>query len=368
MSQLTALYQWGEQIGNRMPHLSRPNVKVLSGFSIGVSSIRRCTLSFVAEALPSLGKPDTVERRLQRFLANPRIDWSRCCRALSSWVIGSLRSDGPLVLLVDETSLNHRLKVMAVSLAYRGRAIPLAWWCYPQQQWPMGQTELITTLLGWVSEGIEDGETVLVQADRGIGNSPDLLRAIQSMGWHYLVRVSKQVRLRVDGQSPVSFASLVRRPGDSWCGEVDAFKKAGWIRCWAQVHWQKGHDEPWLLLTNYPRSHARWYGMRMWEELAFRDFKSYGWQWQRSRVWKADHANVLWLVMAIAYVWVISMGTHAVHSQTLMRELTRGRKRRLSLFSLGLRLLRRWLYLGRALIYDILLIAAPLTTSKSVVY
>ena len=128
-----------------MPHMTNPQAKVLSSFSFGVATIRRCTLSVVAEALPALGKPDTVERRLQRFLANPKIDWAQCCKALASWVIGSLRGDGLIVLLVDETSLNERLKVMAVSFAYRGRAIPLAWWCYTQEQWPMRQVELITT-------------------------------------------------------------------------------------------------------------------------------------------------------------------------------------------------------------------------------
>lgn len=134
------------------------------------------------------------------------------------WVIGSLKADGPLVLLVDETNLNERLKVMAVSLAYRGRAIPLAWWCYPQHQWPMKQVQLITTLLTWVAAGIDDGRTVLVQADRGIGNSPALLRAIEGMGWRYLVRVSKGVRLKIGGNAPVPFESLVRRPRDRWRG------------------------------------------------------------------------------------------------------------------------------------------------------
>lgn len=319
MSQQSELYQWCGEIGRRMAHLSKPQAMVLAGFSLGLASIRRCTLSVVAEALPAMGKPDTVERRLQRFLGNSRIDWAKCCRWLSSWVISSLKTNGPLVLLVDETSLIDKLKVMAVSLAYRGKAIPLAWWCYPQERWPMRQVELITTLLEWVSEGIADGTEVLVQADRGIGNSPRLLRAIDDMGWYYLVRVTGHVRLKREGESEVTFRSLISKPGDSWHGQVDAFKKAGWIRCWAQGQWRKGHDDPWLLLTNYPKAQAEWYGMRMWEELAFRDFKSYGWQWQRSHVWNPDHANILWLVMALAYVWVISMGTHVIHSERSAR-------------------------------------------------
>ena len=351
-----------------MPHMTRPQVKVLGSFSFGVATIRRCTLSVVAEALPVLGKPDTVERRLQRFLANPRIDWSECCRSLARWVIGSLRGDGLIVLLVDETSLHDRLKVMVVSLAYRGRALPLAWWYYPQERWPKGQVELIVTLLRWVAEGIGHDREVLVQADRGIGNSPDLLRAIEGMGWYYLVRVAKNVRLQVDGGVPVTFESLIDKPGDHWRGQVDAFKKAGWIRCWAEAQWEQDHAEPWLLLTNYPEAQGSWYGMRMWEELAFRDFNTSGWQWQRSRVWNAERANILWLVMAVAYVWVISMGTRVVNSQTHKRALMRGNQRRFSLFSMELRDLHRRLSTGCRLTFSLYLIADPPGSLKSVVY
>ena len=182
------------------------------------------------------------------------------------------------------------------------------------------------------------------------------------------MRVSKHVRLKVDGNAPVTFESLIGKPGDRWCGPVHAFKNAGWVKCWAQAQWQEGHAEAWLLLTNCPDAQGSWYGMRMWEELAFRDFKTSGWQWRRSRVWKAEHANRLWLAMAVAYVWVISMRTRVVNSQMLKSELMRGKKRRLSLFSLGLRDLRRRISTGRRLTYSLLLIADPPPSSKSVVY
>ena len=368
MSQRRTLYQWRQTVGRHLPHLSSPQVKVLSGFSLGVATARCCTLTAVAEAVPALGKPDTVERRLQRFLATPRLDWAQGGQALAAWVFSRLAGRGPVVVLVDETSLQARLKVMAVSLAYRGRAIPLAWWCYAPTQWPLGQVALITTLLRWVATGIAPQRVVLVQADRGIGTSPALLRAIEQLGWYYLVRVTKQVRVQVDGQVPVPFTQFVPHPGTTWHGPVAAFKKAGWIRCWAHGHWPPGHAEPWLLLTNHPEAQGAWYGMRMWEELAFRDFKSYGWQWQRSRVWRAERANILWLVMALAYVWMLSLGTQVAHTPRLKRELTRGKRPRFSLFTLGLRLLRRWLSLKRRLSVRLHLIAQSPPLPKSVVY
>src|SRR5206468_281375 len=136
-----------------------------------------------------------------------------------------------------------------------------------------------------------------------------------------------------------AFGEIISGPGQQWSGRVQVFKSAGWVSCWAIAYWGKGHKEPWLLLTNYPPAQASWYGWRMWEELAFRDFKSMGWQWHKSRVWAPEHANRLWLVLALAYAWVLSLGTQGACLQQVRPELTRGHKRRLSLFRLGLRLL-----------------------------
>jgi Transposase DDE domain len=368
MSQHDTLSAWTATVARWLPTLRKPQVKGLAAFSLGLALSRRCALRSVADALAELGKPDTVERRLQRFLHNPHLDWQRCLPAFAAWVVRSLDTPRLLVLLVDETSLQERLKVMAVSLAYRGRALPLAWWSYRPESWPMGQVALIGTLLDWVAPGIPPGCRVLVQADRGIGTSPELLRAIQARGWYFLVRVQRQVCLRLaDGRiRPVG--RLVPKVGRRWRGAVEAFKTAGWLRCWAVGLWRAPQAEPWLLLTNWPGARGQWYGWRMWEELAFRDFKSTGWQWQRSHIWAPEPANRLWLVMALAYVWTLSLGTGVRHTPAWRRELTRGRHGRHSLFQLGLRLLTRWWALGRRLCTELRLILHLPPYCKTVVY
>lgn len=367
MSQRKALYQWSQEIARQVPCLSKPQAFVLAAFSLGIALSRRCNLGIVAEALACLGKADTVERRLQRFLSNERLLCEECSWFLARWVLWSLRPPGLVVLLVDETSLKERLKVMAVSLAYRGRAIPLAWWCYRQEDWPMGQVKLVTTLLRQVSKGLRSGSTVLVQADRGIGTSPELLKAVQSMGWYFLVRVQGHTRVLLEDGRELPFSSLVPRPGRGWKGSVWAFKKRGWLPCWAVGRWDPRYREPWLLLTNWPTAQGSWYGLRMWQEVAFRDFKSTGWQWQRSRVWDPQRASRLWLVMALAYVWAISMGTLVICTKGLRREVMRGKGWRHSVFQLGLRLLKRWFQLRRPLFYHLVLIPHVPVFPKSVV-
>ena len=142
MSQQSVLYQWTEEIRKCMPHLSKPQSKALAAFSVGIAKEEGCGLNAAAKKLPFVGNPAAVERRIQRFIANDRIDHAESCLAMARWVIGSLPEDEPVVLLVDETSLKDRLKAMVVAVAFEGRSIPVAWRLCPSEEWPMGLVEL----------------------------------------------------------------------------------------------------------------------------------------------------------------------------------------------------------------------------------
>ena len=73
-----------------------------------------------------------METRLRRFISNPRVDMAESCERLARSVIRALPRKKPVILLVDETSLHDRLKAMVVSVAYEGRAIPVAMMTYHQ--------------------------------------------------------------------------------------------------------------------------------------------------------------------------------------------------------------------------------------------
>jgi hypothetical protein len=296
----------------------------------------------VAEKLALVGKADTVQRRLERFLDNDRIDWQRCCRAWAKWVL-SQYSGEHIILLVDETKLANHLSVMVIGVAYRQCCIPLAFWCYLPTAWPMKQVELITTLLSWVASSMPSGIIPLIQADRGIGTSPDLLRAIARMGWYFEVRVQKNTRLRREAHADCPLAALVTQAGQTWRGQGHVFKKAGWLDAQVLVVWGEAYQECWCLVTNCPWVTGWDYAMRYWQEASFRDLKSDGWQWQASRIWTPAHANRLLLVLALAYAWVLTLGTLVYTDADLARQVKKGQQPTYSLFRLGLRLWERHL-------------------------
>jgi hypothetical protein len=332
---LEELYNWQGTIREMMSELGYWQSLVLAMYSLGMVLARQSAPSKVSEKLGMLGKADTVQRRLERFVDNTRINWQSCCVAWSGWVLR--RYDGEqVILLVDETKLANHLSVMLVGLAYRQCCVPLVWWAYDPQAWPMGQVELIRTLLSWVAGALPEGRVPLVQADRGIGTSPELVRVVEHLHWHYLFRVQKSVVMCHDGQAR-ALQHLVNAPGQHWTGQAKVFKKAGWLQTTVHVIWAHGYRDYWCLITNDPTLAAWHYGYRYWQEASFRDLKSDGWQWQTSRIWLPDHANRLLLVMALAYAWTLTLGAFAFDDPSLKAHLTKGHLTTYSLFRLGLR-------------------------------
>ena len=325
MSQKTLYKQRGE-IARRFPQLSKPQVMGLVIFCMGVILSERCTLTKVAEALPLFGKPDTVERRLQRWLSNRQIAIADCLRNWVHWVLSCCDSQ-QLILLVDETKLGNYLGIMMVGIPYHGRCIPLVWRCYHPKNYPSeGQVELIVSLLQQIARYVPHAHRPVIQADRGLGTSADLMRAIDSMGWRFLLRVQNNSKVRTRKGQWRRLGQLVK-PGEHWRGRGIVFKKRGKIDVFVHVLWRCGEKEAWCLVTSDPVLRGEIYALRNWQEQCFRDLKSGGWHWNVSQVWKPAHAERLLLVLAIAYAWTLTQGTFIMHGDKMLRNLvSRGKK------------------------------------------
>lgn len=57
------------------------------------------------------------------------------------------------------------------------------------------------------------------------------------------------------------------------------------------------------------QGNARWYGFRSWIESSYRDLKSDGWQWHKTRLREPARAERLWLAMAVATLWTVTVGS-----------------------------------------------------------
>lgn len=342
---LAELYQWKGKIREIFSEMGVWQALGLGLYSYGVVQSRQCAPSKVAEHLGSVGKIKSIERQLERWLSNERINWRRGCVEWSRFVLRRYVGE-QVILLVDETKLGQHLSAMVIGLAYRGCCIPLAFWCYAPQQWPLEQVRLIEEMLCWIAESIPDGCTPILEADRGIGTSPDLIRVVEALGWFYLFRVQGQTRFQAADGTSVALKDLVDK-GGQFTAEGNVFKKAGWLHGIVHVIWDLPYQQAWCLVTNCPHISGRLYARRTWQEASFRDLKSDGWQWQTSRIFTPHHANLLLLVLSVAYAFVLSLGALVFDEPALAAHVL---DKHCSIFRNGLRFWQS--FLGHVLSYS----------------
>lgn len=324
------LYQWNERIDKGLPGMGRWQKQVLGEFSYGVILAQSCRLNKVAQVLTGRANASSQERRLQRWLANERVDMKDQFSEWIDWVL-RLWGKAPLVILVDETKLSDHVAVMMVGVAYQASAIPLIWCAYSVEAYPEeGQVALMSDLLAQLRSHLPSDQPALLLADRGLGTSPTWQERLSDSGWQYLLRVQRSTLIRLPGQKPQPLRRLVAY-GHSWSGRAQVFKKAGWQWKWVYLTWEVGYAEPWCLFSNQADLSPDLYSQRFYHEASFRDLKSDGFQWQRSRVWLPAHVQRLLLVLALATLWSLTEGTKVRFLYPLSR-----RQQRLSVFRLGL--------------------------------
>jgi hypothetical protein len=106
--------------------------------------------------------------------------------------------------------------------------------------------------------------------------------------------------------------TLLPGPGYAWIGAGTAYKHTDVRRQGTLlVVWEAGHAEPWLVLTDLAPDVVGvcWYGLRTWVELGFRARKGVGWQWERTRRTEPERVARHWLVLAVAMLWTLAIGT-----------------------------------------------------------
>jgi Transposase DDE domain len=310
--------QWLCTITTHLPQLSKPQATVLALWSFGMVLARSCALTAVSQMLAKgmQRKEPTVRQQLREWYYDAKrkrgakrqaLRVETCFPLLLGWVV-SWWQGTQLALAIDATALGTRFVVLAVSVVYRGCAIPVAWVVLPANTKHAWRREWLQ-LLRRLRPAVPQHWTVIVLADRGL-YAPWLFRRITRLGWHPFLRINTSGSFRPAGapcwRPLVSFAP---QPGTSWRGTGLAFTR-NQVPCTLLARWEAGYKDPWLILTDLApeASDAGWYGLRAWIEQGFKITKRAGGQWHRTRMTDPARAARLWLAVAVATLWLLSVG------------------------------------------------------------
>jgi hypothetical protein len=313
------LSHWHGEVKQLFTLLHGHQQKVLSLFVLGAMRAESIVLSRVAEELitESEAKVASIERRLQRFVSNERVQVEPVWQQFLEQVLPFWRGK-EVTLILDITPFEEHAQVVYVGLLQQARVLPLAWKVMPgQQEWEQGQWEIVAHLFECVAGLLAEADCTLI-ADRGL-SCLKLIELCQAHGWHYVLRIKQEeyVRRKRYGhfQDWQTCSQVVSQPGHSWFGPVRLWKEHEFETHLSAV-WEEGYEEAWFLISDRPagRKRVKAYGWRMRVESTFQDMKRRGWQWESSHVRQLDHLERMLLVLFLAFWWLMHLAASCIHS------------------------------------------------------
>lgn len=349
---------WTAQIKALVPWLHGHQCRALALLTLGLVRAGSVRLPVVAEALAptSAATLPSIERRLARVLANPRLPVGRIWAALLPALLAGWRAQAPrrgATLVLDLTPIDQRASLVYLGVLIHTRLLPLAWQVLPgATPWPEPQWDIVARLMAQVAPHLHGVACTLV-ADRGLSGHP-LVNLCGQQRWHSVLRLEcssccqplpaatpAPTPAPTPAATPATWQrvdTLVRQPGQHWYGAVRVWKErpvAGYL----SAVWTPGEHEPWYLLSDQPAGarQVATYRLRMRVEATFQDTKTRGWDLEGSRLHDLARLERLLLGLALALWWTTQLAAACLH-QGQRRRLDRADRRDKGLFRLG----RQW--------------------------
>lgn len=333
-------------------------VRNWSRLLVGLCLSRSVHLSKIANKIPTTKATlPSATRRLSRLLDNDSIrvrDWYEpIARSLLERAAqgGGGGGGGEIRLIVDGSKVGFDHQLLMVGLAYRRRAIPIAWsWVRNAKGHSSSYKQ--RALLGCVRHLVPNGAArVLVLGDSEFG-AVAVMKQLEEWGWHYVLRQKSNHLIREQqGQWWRSLGKLIERAGQTRWMENVFLSRLHAHRTNVVLHWKKGEKEPWLLATNLPPSSSSSrealsaYKRRMWIEEMFADFKGHGFDLESTHLRHFGRLSRLTLAVAMLYVWLVVYGAQVV-KRGQRRLVDRSDRRDHSLFRIGYNMVDRCLAQG----------------------
>jgi hypothetical protein len=335
---------WIQRICELRPKQRKTQVQNFVWLLVGIFHSRSVSLSKIAGKVMSTAKNVSTVRRLSRFLASSAVDVRSWYRSTAkAWLEAQAQQIGEVRLIVDGSKVGFGYQLLMVSLAYRHRAVPIAWtWIRHVRGHSTAAKQIV--LLNYVKSLIPQKTPVFLVGDSEFG-SISVLQQLKQWHWFFALRQKGNLGLWLEERTGWQrLDQLVTKAGQSvWCPD-GSLTHSDIFPVSVLIHWQKGEKQPWCLATNLPDASLtlRYYKKRMWIEEMFGDFKKHGFDLESTMLRNSPRLSRLTLAVAFLYVWLLSVGTRSIRAG-LRHLVDRKDRRDLSLFQIGLRFIDRCL-------------------------
>lgn len=305
-------YRVQQQLRQWLPKERITRIRNMALLIMGMHLSGAVHLSLIVRKWPVAGKDPSLVNRLWRFLNNPGLKVRRWYEPIVVELVQGLVGQ-PIRLVIDCTKVGFNYRLMTIGLAYKRRTLPLVWSVHRGRK---GHTTVAQQLelFKYLAQLLPKEAEILVLGDTGF-QSVRLLGWLRQQGWHFVIRQQGKNKVCWPRQDWIKINQLALQPGQTrYIGWVRLTQKhkAGWF--WLILHWEKGQDEPWYLVSDQAgrRKLIRLYQTRMWIEEMYGDLKGHGFDLEATHLDNPERISRLFLAVCIAFVWFITLGSWLV--------------------------------------------------------
>jgi hypothetical protein len=303
----------------------------------------RASLAELGRCVSGLGGPATKHciKRVDRFVGNRRIEPAEAMRGPIGWLT---RPRKQLLVSLDWVDV-RQFHCLVLAARLRGRALPLLWTVYRDNQLWRSQNNLEYGLLRLLRTMVPKQTRVVILADRGFGRT-EMARECQTLGFDYILRIRPDVYIR-HREFTGKLLDLPVRVGIRRVLGNAQYRKHRPVQQNVAVVWYQDQAEPWFLATNLPRLGAvkltRVFARRMSIEEYFRDAKSKrnGFGLRLTLIRCPRRLERLLLILALAYWLLAAVGLHALTHGHPRQWCSNNRLDSCSVFTIGRTMLDR---------------------------
>lgn len=339
-----------------LPTVIASQIESLGLAIVGTVQSMSSQMAKIARAMPLDTTELAKEQRLRRLLSNARLTQTDHYQPIVQHALHGLAHQRVQVL-IDRVLLRDQHNILVVSVGFRRRSIPLVWRALAHRGSSnlTDQQELIQTAVKLLPAGVR----ISVHGDSEF-RSRELFSWLRTQGYDAMLGIRGEMWVydtadpHADGQplaarvaalppqtgkgrkrkhrtSPITYLAQVYVGQEGRSGPVNLI---GW--------WERDDDGKVVLhavMTNLPpTARTKAYGKRrMWIETVFRDWQSGGFHLDQCGVPDTERLTRLLLILAIGYVWLVSLGRWVV-KRGYRRRIDDGGPRNwhFSLFQLGI--------------------------------
>jgi len=333
---IPALYRsLHEYLMQRIPDECDSRLANLIWLMMGIFQARSVQLKLAARKVPIRAKQLSIVTRFGRFLNNEGVLVRHWYRPFAAQLLMAAATAGRIQLIIDATKVSAAHRLLMVSVAYRRRALPIAW-TWVRSSRGHSTTAKQVKLLAYVQSLLPKGVQVSLVGDCEFDH-PLLIENLRFWQWDYALRQPANHLVLPQGMNTWRrLDELGLCPGMlMWWGNV-VLTAASPYPTHLVLYWQPGQKQAWFLATNllHPLPALRLYRRRMWIEEMFGDLKRHGFDLEMTHLRHFLRLSRLTLVVALLFIWLVALGEFVLFNN-LAAQVDRTNRHDLSIFRLG---------------------------------